>query len=182
MDLSTKISLGFDIATAISIMGAAIAFIVNMKKENMTKIDEDQEAERVRRLMEFREIISLHTSEFMRVFGPDSEESQDVKANVLKNTHLTIRSLYQKFMSIIPREDLKSFKLLLNYDMKKFNEGRYLIILIDLEKSLLLRIRKIMNQEEPTASIEEINDYVELYYKGYKDLKDKITKEDTKKK
>ena len=177
MLLLEKISYGFDIATAITIIGAVISFIYNQKKENKKLISEEQETERVKRLMEVQNIVNLHAREFVKVWGPDSQSSLDVKKNVLRKTHITMGELYKKFMSIIAKDDLVGFRKLITYDMEKFNEAKYLVTLVDLEKSLLYRIRKIMNNETEEESNKIIDDYLKYTYPGYFDLKERILKE-----
>ena len=172
MDLMTKVSFGFDIATAISIIGAVFVFVGNLAKQKTNILREEQEAERVKQLIKVRKIIASYNREFMLAWGPGSSTSVEEKKRVLFHTHTTMIRLYQENMPIIPLEDLGHF--ILRFDMEKFNEARYLIKLIDLEKSMINRIRLIMNDETPTESEKAIDRYINYTYKGYSELKKKI--------
>ena len=178
MELLDKISFGFDIATAISIIGAVVLFIQDLKKQNTKKLEGEQEAERVKILMEVQQLIGSITHQFMADWGPGSKGNMEEKEKVLLNAHTTIIDLYNKYMPIIPAEDLNYFNPFLHYNMETFNGARYLVHLVEIDKSLIHRIRLIMNQETPEEYLEVIDHYINFRYKGYSELKKKIDKVD----
>lgn len=169
------ISLGFDIATAISVVGAAITFMRKLKEERKTAIGEERETLRVEKLMTVQNTISSLTKDLLINFHPNSKASSEEKSKTLYLTHTSIQNLYTNNMSIIPRNDLVSFEKLYSYDMENFNGARYLLVLIELDKSLSSRIRKIMNNETQEEENLAIDTYVQYHYNNqYETIKKQI--------
>jgi len=173
-----SISIGFDIATAVSIIGAAIAFIISLYKENKKKIGEERENERVKTLSslltEYREKHLFHFLDRILANKGDADP-REILFNLhefLERKALPATVIYSKkedFNAIIEMmeetksifEETKSPSAALNKSIQD-----YISKMIQLEGTMVLRLRGLMHSESNSDNEEILKLYKKFLYKS----------------
>lgn len=173
-----SISIGFDIATAVSVIGAAIAFIISLFIENKRKIGEERENERVKTLSslltEYREKHLFHFLD--RILANKGEtDPREILFNLhnfLERKALPATVIYSKkedFNAIIEMiEETKSIfekTKAPSADLDKSIQN-YIAKMIQLEGTMVLRLRGLMHNESSSDNEEILKSYKKFLYKA----------------
>lgn len=165
MDI-TNISLGFDIATAISIIGASVAYIRNTIKERKVQIGEERQNLRVAKLVESQQEYNELLGKFVKYSANGRlKEALETMDELYHYSHYHLRRVFTQYAN---QEDVKllnsRIKLLLEakseYDKnRKFDVVKLTNSLVELDMNILIQIRQLMNNEE----LEDTKDIVEKF-------------------
>ena len=165
----SKISIGLDLATAISIIGAVIAFIHNNIKVAKKTIGEERERERVINLSSKRDKLSKLIVKFF-VFKEDEEKM----LVVLHEIHEFVKyELWPSFVLYSRPGDIKAVVDLLDkfeavsQEINKnhtFNMRGFAEDLIKLETVIMVQLRQLLSVESETETNRIVGEYVKKNY------------------
>ena len=168
---NTNISLGFDIATAISIIGASIAYIQNTIKDRKIRIGEERQNLRVEKLAEAQQKYDELLSQFItHLNNRKTEEALEAMGKIYYYIHDHLRRVFAQYANKYDNELLNSTIYLIKEVNKECGETGILKpkplvnSLIKLDINILKQIRQLMNNEEPKISEEIVNSFAEKKY------------------
>ncbi|GEM_PF-5239196 len=179
MEYLESISIGFDIATAASIIGAAAVFIFNTRKENRKKIGEERENERTKNLSslltEYRE---KHLFPFLECIHGGNKGEADPR-EIIFNIYEFLRGKALPATVIYStKEDFNAIVEVIEETESIFNKTRdpskdldksiqdYIAKLIQLERTMILRLRGLMHSESSSDSEKISKLYKKFLYKS----------------
>jgi len=152
---TTNISLGFDIATAISIVGASVAYIKNTIEDRQVKIGEERQNLRVAKLAESQKKYNELLGGFIQYGNSGKlEEALDIMQKIYHYCHYHLRREFTQYASEKDIELLNStIELLLKANSELNNKGSFDAVkltnsLVELDMNILMQIRQLMNNEE----------------------------------
>lgn len=172
-ELLNKISIGLDIATAVSIIGAVFVFIYNIKKENKKKIGEERERERVIRLLNKQEHFSKLIEKYINTITSAKPEPELLEN--IKNLYFFLKNdLWSSFVILAREDDLENIEQMLKEiegiassinQNNHFNPRDFATKLVKLEQSVMIQIRQLMTDESHTISEEIVKNYSTKKYR-----------------
>ena len=166
MDI-TNVSLGLDIATALSVVGASIAYIQNVNKERKKAVSEEREHERIINLAKVEQHYYELLGNFIQfVFAKKLKEAIEVMGKIYHYCHIEMRKHFAVYAT---QEELKILKYTVDrllqchkeleqkgqFDAKKLTND-----LIELDILLLVRLRQLMNNESESESKQIIEQFM----------------------
>lgn len=162
MDL-TQISLGLDIATAVSVIGTGLWLVFNLKQQNKKKIGEERELERVQNLLFCQKNI---TSFNYKLIASNKEQNSNSYTQTLQELHTYLLYEARPCLHIFcPEQDIDALELAINA-IETLSQGSVNLSSVDvikkiaaLELSLMSQIRKHMNNEDKDVSERMIKNY-----------------------
>jgi len=171
-ELVNKISIGLDLATAISIIGGVIIFVWNTSQMNKKTIGEERERERVVRILDIQQEFSHLIKQYVDSFSEKSSEDEMLK-NIQNIYHYLRNNAWSSFISLGSKKDLMAVEGLINEmetvaksinEKNNFNPKGLAQNLILLERSMLVQIRQMMNTESVCYSSSLVESYAKKKY------------------
>ena len=168
--LMSTISFGFDIATAISIIGGVIAFIYNSRKMNKADKGEERERERVIKLTAGLEGLNKLIQKYISVA---KKEEEPLKTTFEEINDFLNNNLWQTFLLFANKKDIKEIESMMTYlescvdnanNNIKHKPKEFAFKIVNLEKVMLLQLRRLMNNESEDESAQLVSEY---YWKKY---------------
>lgn len=162
MDL-TQITLGLDIATAVSVIGTGLWLVFNIKKQNSKKIGEERELERVQNLLSCQKKITSFNSQLIS----DNRNNNNLayEKNLQDLHQYLLNEARPCLLLLCSKEDIvtleSAMKAIETYAQRSadFTSVDVIKKIAALELSLMLQIRVFMNNEEREVSEKIVKDY-----------------------
>ena len=171
MDI-TNISLGLDIATALSVVGASIAYIRNLNRERRQSVSEEREHERIIKFSEMESEYNKVLTKFMQ-FGTNGKLNEAINemGKIYHYCHINMRKHFSVYAT---QDELKILKNTIDRLLQSYKElqqkGQFDAVkltndLVELDILLLVRLRQLMNNESESESRQIIEQFAVEYFK-----------------
>ena len=162
----TNISLGLDIASALSIVGASFAYIRNINKERKQAVSEEREYERITKLTKVEQQYNELLGGFMK-FGSEGKlnEAIEVMGKIYHYCHYEIRKHFAVYAT---KDELKILEDTVDKLKQchselrvkgQFDPVKLTNDLVKLDILLLVRLRQLMNKESEIESEQIIEQF-----------------------